>query len=81
MKCELCGSEVKVVGHTTMHYEPVAKSLIEIRDEMADSFAINSGYQTTYDRMRLHDGYRAGFDAAFTIAKDERSRLLDGSST
>ncbi len=23
MKCDLCGTNVKVVGHTTMHYEPV----------------------------------------------------------
>lgn len=23
MHCDLCGTKVKVVGHTTMHYEPV----------------------------------------------------------
>lgn len=23
MKCDLCGTKVKVVGHTTKHYEPV----------------------------------------------------------
>lgn len=23
MKCELCGTEVKVVGNTTKHYEPI----------------------------------------------------------
>jgi hypothetical protein len=23
MKCDFCGTNVKVVGHTTMHYEPV----------------------------------------------------------
>lgn len=25
MKCELCGTEVKVVGKTTMRYEPVVR--------------------------------------------------------
>jgi len=29
MKCELCGTPVKVVGKTTQHYEPLIRRLSE----------------------------------------------------
>jgi len=32
MKCELCGGPVKVVGHTTKHYESTIQSLLDEKD-------------------------------------------------
>lgn len=36
MKCELCGTEVRVVGNTTKHYEVVARP--EISEEELEEF-------------------------------------------
>lgn len=30
MNCQLCGIEVEVIGHTTLHYEPLDKRMLEI---------------------------------------------------
>ena len=34
MKCDLCGTNVKVVGHTTLHYEPDLDGLEARIDEL-----------------------------------------------
>jgi hypothetical protein len=31
LKCDLCGTPVKIVGHTTKHYEPIVPSVEEIK--------------------------------------------------
>jgi hypothetical protein len=31
-RCELCGTPVKVVGHTTKHYEPIAEKKVSVKD-------------------------------------------------
>lgn len=39
MKCELCGSPVRVVGKTTQHYEPVMSEEVKALVEAAGVFA------------------------------------------
>ena len=34
LKCDLCGTPVKIVGHTTKHYEPIVPSVEEIEDAL-----------------------------------------------
>lgn len=37
--CQVCGSQVRLVGHTTKHYEPVATELLAEKDEIIEALA------------------------------------------
>lgn len=55
MKCELCGTEVKIVGKTTKHYEPIdspeVTALVEALKEIEDS--IVNPFSMTDAKMQL----------------------------
>lgn len=59
-KCELCGTPVKVVGHTTKHYEPVGIVLPTLKNFNEDkAMTINPS----------SDNYKMGFNDALKLCK------------
>lgn len=59
MKCDLCGTNVKVVGHTTKHYEPVVDKdmIVEIlmKPSKSKDMNINFGVINRYKAEFLAD--------------------------
>lgn len=72
-RCPTCGAEVRVVGRTTRHYEPVAEAdtLPETYDEL---WALAYRYREALERLAANDAGMPGRIASLALAETREAQ-------